>query len=300
MSSSGFITAEQLSKNLSDSPSKNFIIDWENERSSKKSDNKYVDIYSYDGNGNKTKLIVAWKKEQLRGRIRGPEERKYAPEIQFRKSSGNLGEATCLVYEEFKRQIEDRINSKQLKVRGPKAIIRSKVQVDLEDGTLLDDPIIRFKLPFRNGKPIFDLIRFKNSKPVKVSCTEDNIHEILKSGTITCGTVNLGEIVFSGFGISIPATVESLVIKPKKNNKSDIVSLITAEEIEDMNDSDSEDEPNGNSEDEENEEHEEHEEHEEGELSIEDQLKKLNASVDDEDTSEAKPAKKPRGRKKKN
>lgn len=303
MSSSGFITAEHLSKNLSESPSKNFIIDWDNERKHKTRECKYVDIYSYDNTGNKTKLVIGWKKEQLRGRVKGPEERKFAPVMQFRKSSGSLGTAICLVYDEFKKQIEQKLADKSLKIKESKRSIKSIVQTDLEDGTLLEDPIIRFKLPFRNGKPVFGLFKVKNKKLVKVSCNEDNIHEILKSGTLTSGSVSVESIVFSSFGISIPATVKELVIKPKKNNSDGIFAMLTEDDIDEMNDSgsddESEDESDINSDEEEKSEREQELE-ETPPQTLEDQLKNLTDSVDcGEGTPEAKPEKKTRGRKKK-
>ena len=209
---------------------------YEKLRGSKNSTNKYTNLDILLANGHNKRLGIAWKMQSLKGGIKGPEDRKYGPTIQFRGSSGDLGEATVAIYSEFKRQITEGLNNKSIKAKGGKANIRSIVQTELENGEELDDPLIRFKLPFKNGKPEFRLVRIEedengNPRPVDIKCTEENVHTIIKSRMLTSGYVSMDTVVFSSFGISIPAKVQLLVIKHMENEAPEVDSILSREEM---------------------------------------------------------------------
>jgi hypothetical protein len=210
--------------------------DFEKARGTKNSANKYIDNNIILVNGQKKRLGIAWKMQPLTGGIKAPNDRKYGPTIQFRGSSGYLGKATVAVYSEFKRQITEGLKDKSIKAKGGKAIIRSIIQNELESGEELDDPIIRFKLPFKEGKPEFRLVRIEedkdgNPRPVDVKCTEENVHTLIRSRMLTSGYVSMDTVVLSGFGISIPAKVQLLVIKPVENEAPEIDSILSREEM---------------------------------------------------------------------
>jgi hypothetical protein len=192
--------------------------DLENQRAAKKSANKYMDVH-VTIDGKKRKFGFGWKLVPLSGRIKDPEERLgYAPTIQFRRSSGDLGEAAVLAYECLESAVEKGKENKTVVTKKGKGNFCTIVQTELESGEKLDDEIVRFKLPFDNsGKPLFRLIKIENRNgvptQVAVKCTEANVHTIIKSRMLTSGYVSADTMVFSGFGISIPAKVQLLVIK---------------------------------------------------------------------------------------
>jgi hypothetical protein len=174
--------------------------------------------------------------QPLKGGIKAPKDRKYGPTIQFRGSSGDLGKATVAIYSEFNSQITEGLENNSIKAKGGKAIIRSIVQTELENGEELEDPLIRFKLPFKNGKPEFRLVRIEEDKdgnpiPVDVKCTEENVHTIIRSRMVTSGYVNMDTVVLSGFGISIPAKVQLLVIKPVENDAPEVDAILSRDEM---------------------------------------------------------------------
>lgn len=212
-------------------------IDFDKARGSKNNTNRYVDNNIILANGQKKRLGIAWKMQHLKGGIKERSDRKYGPTIQFRSSSGDLGKATVAIYSEFKRQITEGLDNKSIKAKGGKAIIRNIVQTELENGEAVEDPIIRFKLPFdKNGKPEFRLVRIEvdkdgNPRPVDVKCTEENVHTLIRSRMVTSGYVSMDTVVFSGFGISIPAKVQLLVIKPVDNDVPKIDSILSREEM---------------------------------------------------------------------
>ena len=267
--------------------------DFNKARSSKNSTNKYMDNNIVLENGQKKRLGIAWKMQPLKGGIKKPEERKYGPTIQFRGSSGPLGESVVAIYAEFKRLVEAGLKDKSIKAKGGKAIIRSIVQTELEDGTVLDDPVIRFKLPFKNGKPEFRLVRIEDDdgepRPVDVKCTEATVHELIRSRMITSGYVSMDTVVFSGFGISMPAKVQLLVIKPVENDSPEVESILSREEMLAMVGDVGDEENKENKEDGENEENDEVEaEPDENATATEDQLKALRDLALDEENIERK------------
>jgi len=230
------LAAENIVAAIEARPQEFLKPDFAKARGSKNSANKYMDNNIVLVNGQKKRLGIAWKMQPLKGGIKAPKDRKYGPTIQFRGSSGDLGKATVAVYSEFKRQITEGINDKSIKAKGGKAIIRSIIQTELESGEELDDPLIRFKLPFKNGKPEFRLVRIEedkdgNPRPVDVKCTEENVHTLIRSRMVTSGYVNMDTVVFSGFGISIPAKVQLLVIKPVENDAPEVDSILSREEM---------------------------------------------------------------------
>jgi hypothetical protein len=208
-------------------------------RSSKKSANRYLDNKILLANGKITKLGLSWKMQPLTGGIKEPDERKFDPTIQFRQSSGALGESAVKIYDTFNRLVTEGLAAKTIQVKKDKQLIRTIVQKELETGEELDDPIIRFKLPFTNGKPDFKLYRIdeRDGKPVPTrvqNVTLENIHTIIRSGYITSGYVSLDTICFSGFGISMPAKVQLLVIKPVNRDGPDLEDLLDADDMAEM------------------------------------------------------------------
>ena len=187
-------------------------------------------------NGQKKKLGISWKMQPLTGGIKEPKDRKYGATIQFRGSSGALGDATVSIYKELSRLVSEGIKNGTIKVKKDKSLFRSVLQTELESGEALDDPIIRFKLPFDdNGRPLFKIVRIEevNGEPksVNVRCTEEDVHTIIKSRMLTSGYVSMDTVCFSGFGISVPAKVQLLVIKPAENDAPDPESFMSREEM---------------------------------------------------------------------
>jgi hypothetical protein len=230
------LDAENIVAAIRARPNEFIDMNFAKTRGSKNNTNKYMDNIIVLANGRKEKLGIAWKMLPLKGGIKAPKDRKFGPTIQFRGSSGDLGMATTEVYSEFKRQITKGLKNSSIKAKGGKAIIRSIVQTELENGEELDDPIIRFKLPFKNGKPEFRLVRIEedkdgNPRPVDIKCTEENVHTLIRSRMITSGYVCMDTVVFSGFGISIPAKVQLLVIKPVENDAPAVDSILSREEM---------------------------------------------------------------------
>lgn len=230
------LAAENVVKAIEARPNGFLVPEFTKTRSSKNSTNKYMDNNIVLANGQKKRLGIAWKMQPLKGGIKAPKDRKYGPTIQFRGSSGDLGKATVAIYAEFKRQIAEGLKNKTIKAKGGKAIIRSIIQTELESGEELEDPIIRFKLPFKKGKPEFRLVRIEedrdgNPKPVDIKCTEENVHTLIRSRMVTSGYVSMDTVVFSGFGISIPAKVQLLVIKPVENDAPEVDSILSREEM---------------------------------------------------------------------
>lgn len=230
------LAAENVVKAINARPNGFLVPEFAKSRSTKNSANKYMDNNLVLVNGQKKRLGIAWKMTSLKGGIKAPADRKFGPVIQFRGSSGALGVATTSIYAEFKRLVQVGLDNGTIKAKGAKAIIRSIIQSELENGDDLDDPIIRFKLPFKNGKPEFRLVRIEedkdgNPKPVDIKCTEDNVHTLIRSRMVTSGYVSLDTTVMSGFGISMPAKVQLLVIKPVENDAPEVDSILSREEM---------------------------------------------------------------------
>jgi hypothetical protein len=233
------LTAGDVVKAIEARPNEFLILDFTKLRSAEKSTNKYMDQIIVLENGQKKKLGFSWNQLPLKGGIKIPSERKYDPFVLFRASSGDLGKATSAVCAEFKRLAEEGIKNKKITAKGAKAIIRSIIQTEIADGDALDDPIIRFKLPFKDGKPEFKLVRIEigkdgNPKPVELKCTEENIHTLIKSRMVTSGYVSMDTVVFSGSGISIQARIQLLVIKPVENDTPAVESILSREEMLEM------------------------------------------------------------------
>ena len=232
------LTAGDVVKAISASPEDFLDINSDNPRGSKTSANKYMDC-KLKIDGKTKKLNFSWKGQLLRGGIKEPDDRRYGPTIQFRGSSGDLGKATVEIYNRFKSIIGAKLEDKSIKSRGSKAIVRSIVQTELENGEQLDDPIIRFKLPFKDGKQLFRLLRIEqdkdgNPRSVEIKCTEENVHTVIKNGILTSGFVTMDTVVSSGFGWSIPAKVQLLVIKPVENSAPSVESILSREEMLEM------------------------------------------------------------------
>lgn len=223
-----------ITEAMNDAPNDFIGIYPDKVRSSKNSDNRYSDI-DLKKQGKKMRLNISWAGVALTGGIKPLEERKYDPTIQFRRSSGVFGEAVYQTYEELERLIESGIADKSIKVKKGKDIFRSIVQKDIDGEGALDDPIIRFKLPFKNGKPDFQVVRIDeiNGKPksVVVKCTAADIHTIIRSRMITSGYATMDTLVFSGFGISVPAKVQLLVIKPLESDSPEVEDVLTEEQM---------------------------------------------------------------------
>jgi hypothetical protein len=233
------LSAENILKAIKARPEGFLVIDFDKvARTSKTSTNKYIDCSIILEDGQKKKLGMSWKMAALTGGIKAPDDRgKYSATIQFRKTSGLLGEASLAIYSEFKRLTKKALDDKVLKIKaGPKTEIRTIIQDELEDGTDLDDPIIRFKIPFRNNRPEFKLVRIEedkngNPKPVEIKCNEDDVHTLIRSRMITSGFVSIDTVVFSNFGISLLAKVQLLVIKPVENDSPEVDSILSREEM---------------------------------------------------------------------
>jgi hypothetical protein len=238
MTDSKQLSADMVMAAYDANPDSFVWADYKNQRDTKKSANKYMDVNVTLASGKKRKLGFSWKMESLKGGIREPAERKDFPvTIQFRRSSGNLGEASYRIYERLRSQLTDGIASGVAKPKKSKQNFCTIVQTEIEStGEQLDDPIIRFKLPFdREGKPTFRLMKITNvngkPKAIKVECTEANIHTIIKSRMLTSGYVSLDTEIFSGFGVSIPAKVQLLVIKDAEPDAPDPGEFMTEEEM---------------------------------------------------------------------
>lgn len=236
MADQNVLAAVNIVKAIEARPNGFLSMDFDKARSTKNSTNKYIDNNLVLANGTNKKLGISWKLTPLKGGVKSPDERKYDATIQFRGSSGDLGAATVAIYAEFKRQIEEGLSNGTIKAKGAKSIVRSIVQTELENGEQLDDPIIRFKLPFKNGKPDFDLYRIEkgedgNPRPVLINCTESDVHTLIRSRMITAGHVTMDEVVLSGFGISLPAKVKLLVVKPVENEAPEVDSIMSREEM---------------------------------------------------------------------
>jgi hypothetical protein len=236
MSASNALTSDAIARAISTRPQSFLTIDFEKARSSKKSANRYMDVLITLEDGKKKKLGISWKLEALRGGIKSPEERKYGVTIQYRKSSGTLGTSAVSIYEEFKRLTQKAISDGALKVKGTKAAIHSIIQTEMEDGETLEDPIVRFKLPFnKDGKPEFRLVRIEdinaNPTPVDIKCSEGTIHELIQSRMITSGYASIDTVIVSGFGISMPAKVQLLVIKPIEFIVPEISTILNRDEM---------------------------------------------------------------------
>lgn len=230
------LSAKNVVKAIEARPNGFLSIDLSKARSTKNSTNKYMDNNLVLANGTNKKLGISWTLTPLKGGVKSPEDRKYDATIQFRESSGDLGAATVAIYAEFKRQIEAGISNGTIKAKGAKGIVRSIVQTELENGEKLEDPIIRFKLPFKNGKPDFKLVRIVEDengtpRPVDIKCTESDVHTLIRSRMITSGYVSMDTVVFSGFGISLPAKVQLLVVKPVENDAPEVDSIMSREEM---------------------------------------------------------------------
>ena len=154
------LSAENVVKAIAARPQGFLKPEFETTRPSKKSANKYMDNNIVLENGQKKRLGISWKMQPLTGGIKEPKDRKYGATIQFRGSSGALGNATVSIYTELKRLISEGIKNGTIKVKKDKSLFRSVLQTELESGETLDDPIIRFKLPFDdNGRPLFKIVR---------------------------------------------------------------------------------------------------------------------------------------------
>lgn len=234
------IPAKDVMKFINDDPDGFLVPGFDKQRDSKNSSNKYMDNCIKTGDGKKKRLKISWKMVPLEGGVKAPEDRKYGPTIAFRESSGDIGKATVATYSKFSEIVSEKLSNGEIKARKNRANICSIVQKELDDGTELDDPIFRFKLPFNDkGKPEFKLVRIEedeegNPKPVNVNCTVDNVHTIIKGRMLTSGFVTMDTVVFSGFGISIPARVQLLVIKPVANETPDVESILSRDEMLEM------------------------------------------------------------------
>lgn len=230
------VTTEMILEAAKFNPQGFLDIDLANPRSSKNSANLYHDVKIIMPDGTKKKLGVSWNNIPLAGGIKKPEERKYDPTLIYRRSSGNLGESIYLTYKEYERIIDTGKAAGNIKLKKGKDTFRTALQEDLEDGTVLDEPMIRFKLPFHKdtNRPMFKVVKIEegpdgNYKQVNVKVTKDNIHEIIRSRSITAGYARMDTVVFSNFGISMPAKVELLVIKPPEDDTPDVEDILDPE-----------------------------------------------------------------------
>jgi hypothetical protein len=193
----------------------------------------------------KINLGISFKMVQTVANIKAPEERKYGVTIMYRRSSvgkgdsAQFGEALYQVYDRLGKFTDENLANKNIKVKKGKDNWLSTVQTELESGDLVDDPMIRIKLPFTDdGKPQFKLIQIDsvNGKNVarKVACNIDNIHTIIRAGTFTSGFIDMSTYTFSGYGISNPAKVQTLIIKPSANNAPEYDEILDEEDMMDM------------------------------------------------------------------
>jgi hypothetical protein len=192
---------------------------------------EYSNIWVTDENGNKIRrLAIGWTNEATRGTIRPFEERDDMPaSLVFRGSSGDLGSAICSVYNELGEKIN---SAKKAKVITRKKDTWSSIVKNTtnKNGELDEDPWIRLKLGFnKSGKPDFELYELTNvggnPKRTPVSCTKYNIHEIITTGTITCGFANIDSNCYSAQGISAPAKVTCLMFKRAPSSAPDIADF---------------------------------------------------------------------------
>lgn len=233
------LTVKDIVEAAAARPNGFLVIDMAAQRSTQKSANRYADVFCVKKDGQKVKLAFSWKMEPLRGSLAPLKDRKFESTIQFRASSGDLGAAIVAIYKEFKRLIEEGIKNKLIAAKGGKALIRSIVQSELENGDPLDNPIIRLKLKFKDGKPCFHIKRIVldekgDPKTMDIKCTEQDIDTYIKSRMMSSGHVDLGTMCLSGFGISLPANVKLLVLKPVAPDAPDVSSLMSREEMLEM------------------------------------------------------------------
>jgi hypothetical protein len=224
------VTTEMVLKAYEASPQGFLNIDLVKPRSSKNSNNTYHTV-SLMTDGKNRKLGVSWSNVALVGGVKPPEDRKYDPTLCFRKSSGELGDVLFKIYTRYAEIIETCKKDKTFTPKQSKAQFRTIIQDELEDGTPLEDPMIRLKLPFREGRAQFKVIQIRENsngtlEKTNVKVTSENIHTIIRSGSITAGYVSMDSMVFSTFGVSIPAKVELLVIKPPEDDIPDVNDIL--------------------------------------------------------------------------
>lgn len=227
------ISVESLVAAANKDPQGFIKVDLEHPRGTKNSANLYHTV-NFVEDGKSKRLRFQWEGIPLTGGIKPPEERKYDPTISFRQSSGGLGDVVYRIYEEYERQVSYAKDNGHIKPKKGKDNICTIVQKELEDGTLLDDPLIRFKLSFdpKTGNPMFKVFELEKDeddnvigkKQVKV--TKENVHEIVRARSVTTGYVSMDTVVFSGFGISMPAKVEVLIIEPPEDDTPDVDDLL--------------------------------------------------------------------------
>jgi hypothetical protein len=219
-----FASADMILEAANGNPSGFLEFDFNNPRTSKNSANMYHDVKYVLKNGEKKAAGITWSGVKLEGGIKPLDERKYDPTLLFRQSSGSLGAALCKTYCEYSRVIDSMKNTSIIKLKSSKSIVRTIVQSELECGDKLDDPMARLKLTFnaKTNKPEFKVVKIVevNGRPtsVPVVVTKENIHTIIRSRMITSGYARFDNLVYSNFGISMPAKVELLVIKPLEDN----------------------------------------------------------------------------------
>lgn len=217
------------------------------QRGSKKSVNKYHTVSLVLADGTKQNLGISWKKEPLKASLKESQDRKFGASIIFRKSSGSLGKAVVLIYDWLEAFVSTGLKKKTIKTRNKKWF--NIVQTELENGDILDDPMIRFKLPFdfnNKNKQLFRLVHIKNiggkNQPVDIKVNDLNLHEQFRSRSMTTGYVDMSSLVFSSNGISVPAKVQLIVVKPAPARIPDIADLMDEDDMADMvGDDDSED-----------------------------------------------------------
>jgi hypothetical protein len=159
------------------------------------------------------------------GGIKPREERKdYGEFLLFRKSSvgtghsEQFGEAMYQTYEACEKYVTTGVANKSIKVSPKKSGFCSPVQKCLESGEILEDPMIRMKLPFGDdGRQLFKLYRVVevNGKatPVPITCNKDNVHTIIRSRTLTSGYAVMDSLTRHAQGISFPCKIKLLIIK---------------------------------------------------------------------------------------
>lgn len=278
---SSLLTLDDIIEAREANPNGFLLIDWDNKRVSRNNNITYVDVYVITKEGKKNRLKFFYTKELIRAGIKNKEDRgDNGAYIQFRASSGKLGEVFEFLYPEMERQIINEINSKKnINVKGKKAATSTPIQKETATGDVLEDHIIRVKLPFKDGKA-----GFKMSKVVKqgdglkeknIYFTDDNVHEYLTNNTMTSGVIKMDCLMAHNFGISMPATLESIIIKPNSTNNTDIFTMMSANDLSEMITEEDTTEKDNEEEDEEKNDEEEDDEDEEEEEDTEAQLEAL-------------------------
>jgi len=231
------IDVKEVKQIINENPSGFLDITFDKIREFKKAGTasiKYADVNIVKKDNTKQRLSLAWSATPIVFDVAYNSEYNSAS-LTFRKSSGVLGDVICSVYDEYKRQVQ---RAKDGGLISKKYQIRTIVQEEYKDEPA-EDPLIRLKLGFgADGNALFDTYKIVNSNgnitQVPIKCTVDNVNSYLCSGTLTSGYVSIDSVAMGGFGITMPAKVTVLIIKPIQNKQPELSKFMTQGDIDAM------------------------------------------------------------------